>query len=344
MKLTKIFGIVLSLHVGVILLVMFQPGCQTTDKKDPAKALERKVVKDQDIGSFNQGLPDEKIKTEKNEPVSEFREPTRPVPGELFVPGGGTEDIVPAPLPEVIDQDTGISNSFNLRPSNVSVYIIVKGDTLWGIARKNNVTLANLLKANPNLSKSSRLRIGQEIMMPDGGSVQPSPNISSPVVIPSGASTYTVASGDSLSKIARINGVSLGALMKVNGMNSSSIIRPGQVITIPEGSASTPAIPTSNIVIPDGANTHVVRKGENLTRIASIYGTTIKQIMEMNNLTDAGKIKVGQSLIVSGSSPVQPVPQVEAQVIPVDEGDSSVSDFFKGVVEEKPVIDVPDQP
>ena len=53
MKLTKIFGIVLSLHVGVILLVMFQPGCQTTDKKDPAKALERKVVKDQEIGSFN---------------------------------------------------------------------------------------------------------------------------------------------------------------------------------------------------------------------------------------------------------------------------------------------------
>ena len=34
MKLTKIFGIVLSLHVGVILLVMFQPGCQTGGKKD----------------------------------------------------------------------------------------------------------------------------------------------------------------------------------------------------------------------------------------------------------------------------------------------------------------------
>ena len=33
MKLTKIFGIVLSLHVGVILLVMFQPSCQTADKK-----------------------------------------------------------------------------------------------------------------------------------------------------------------------------------------------------------------------------------------------------------------------------------------------------------------------
>ena len=32
MKLTKIFGIVLTLHVGVILLVMFQPGCQVLKK------------------------------------------------------------------------------------------------------------------------------------------------------------------------------------------------------------------------------------------------------------------------------------------------------------------------
>ncbi len=32
MKLTKIFGIVLSLHVGVILLVMFQPSCQVLKK------------------------------------------------------------------------------------------------------------------------------------------------------------------------------------------------------------------------------------------------------------------------------------------------------------------------
>ena len=32
MKLTKIFGIVLSLHVGVILLVMFQPSCNTLKK------------------------------------------------------------------------------------------------------------------------------------------------------------------------------------------------------------------------------------------------------------------------------------------------------------------------
>ncbi|MBT3666276.1 MAG: LysM peptidoglycan-binding domain-containing protein [Opitutae bacterium] len=344
MKLTKIFGIVLSLHVGVILLVMFQPGCQTTDKKESVKAEDNQEVKEQDIGSFNQGLPDQNSKSDIVEPLNEFKEPTRPVAGELFVPGAETDLVVPAPLPGVIDHDSGISNSFNLRPANLSVYKIVKGDTLWGIARKNNVTLSNVLKANPNLSKDSRLKIGQEIMMPDGGSGQPSPSVSQPVVIPAGSSTYTVVGGDSLSKIARINGVSLAALMSANGMSSSSIIRPGQILTIPAGSASEPVQQASAIVVPDGANTHIVRKGENLTRIAAIYGTTINQIMEINNLSDPGRIRVGQSLIVSGSTSIQTVPQVDAQVIPADEGDSSVSDFFKGVVEEKPVIDVPDQP
>ena len=119
MKLTKIFGIVLSLHVGVILLVMFQPGCQTTDKKNPEKDLERNEIKDQDIGSFNQGLPEQDVEPEQIDPVSEFREPTRPVTGELFVPGGETDVVVPAPLPAVIDQETGISNSFNLKPRRV---------------------------------------------------------------------------------------------------------------------------------------------------------------------------------------------------------------------------------
>jgi len=344
MKLTKIFGIVLSLHVGVILLVMFQPGCQSSDKKVPMNTEDNQKVNEQDIGSFNQGLPDKSSKTDLVEPLSEFKEPTRPVAGELFVPGTESDEIVPAPLPGVIDQDSSISNSFNLRPTNLSVYKIVKGDTLWGIARKNNVSLSNVLKANPNLSKNSRLKIGQEIMMPDGGSAQPSPIVSEPVLIPAGSSTYTVVGGDSLSKIARINGVSLSALMEANGMNKNSIIRPGQILSIPRGSGSVPTQTTPSLVVPDGANTHVVRKGENLTRIASIYGTTINQIMELNNISDAGKIRVGQSLIVSGTTSIQPVPQVDSQIIPADAVDSSVSDFFKGVVEEKPVIDVPDQP
>ena len=57
-----------------------------------------------------------------------------------------------------------------LVPTNVSIYKIQRGDSLWGIARKNGISLSVLLASNPNLSKSSKLSIGQEIMLPVGQS------------------------------------------------------------------------------------------------------------------------------------------------------------------------------
>ena len=65
--------------------------------------------------------------------------------------------------------------------------------------------------------------------------------------------------------------------------------------------------------------------------------------MDLNNLSDASMIKVGQSLVVStdmiDSSPIAP----EVPVVPVDQ-EARLQDFFKGDEEEKPIIDVPDQP
>ena len=57
------------------------------------------------------------------------------------------------PLPTVNKIESQIGNEINLVPDNLSVYIISKGDTLWGIARKNNLTLDNLLLSNPDLQK-----------------------------------------------------------------------------------------------------------------------------------------------------------------------------------------------
>ena len=54
-----------------------------------------------------------------------------------------SEEIAPLPI--------------DLKPSDLAIYKVVRGDTLWGIARKNGVSLANLLNANPNLDKSGRL-------------------------------------------------------------------------------------------------------------------------------------------------------------------------------------------
>ena len=45
---------------------------------------------------------------------------------------------------------------------------------------------------------------------------------------------YTVRSGDTLSGIAAMHGVSLRSLMLANGLTGSSLLRRGQVLKIPE--------------------------------------------------------------------------------------------------------------
>ena len=344
MKLTKIFGIVLSLHVGVILLVMFQPSCQTADKKQP---VETPKSTEENTSAFNEGLDEPKSPNQnEKKPLPELKDPTRPVAGELFVPGNN-DPIVPAPLPTPIVEPINEPGSINLKPTDLKIYKIVNGDTLWGIAKRNNLTLQALLDVNPSLNKNSRLNINQEIMLPkrDSSASQVAPSVSLTPTVIAGGSSYTVVSGDNLSRIARKNGVSLQALITINGINSNSIIRPGQVLVLPEGSIPSSGLGVSN-VIPDGATTHIVKRGENLTRIASLYGTTVKQVMEWNNIQDAGKIKIGQNLVVSSASPtVSPLESNnvnDAEVVPADDAESSLQNFFQGEVEEKPVIDVPE--
>ena len=44
--------------------------------------------------------------------------------------------------------------------------------------------------------------------------------------------------------------------------------------------------------------TYIVQKGDNLTKIAKKYGTTIKKIKEINNIKNANLIYVGQKIII----------------------------------------------
>ena len=363
MKLTKIFGIVLSLHVGVILLVMFQPSCQTAKKKTAManpNASAPEVERVTPDAGFNAGVSDVPsvspvIQKKKDIQDVEYTSPTRPPAGQLIVPGQGV--IEPKPLPPILAVDASPSaiSPVPLRPSDLSIYKVQRGDTLWGIARKQGISLSTLLSSNPNLDKNGKLDIGQEIMISGGSSVAPQTVLSRlPKVnvtsFSSSGSTYQVQKGDSLSRIARKQGVSLAALMDVNGLSKSSIIRIGQTLELPDGSSvSSPVVQSSpvSVTVPDGASTHTVKRGDNLTRIAAIYGSSVKQIMDWNGLADAGKIKVGQVLIVSASEP-SPVeePSIDSLLspensVPVQENESSVEGFFNSTADERPIIDIP---
>ncbi len=134
----------------------------------------------------------------------------------------------------------GSSNFFDTREAsrsrtrrtarNRSNYKVRNGDTLWGIASRYSVSV-NTLKRSNGL-RSSRLRIGQKLYIPDNSarstkiSNAKAENVNNQLV------KYKVRRGDNLYGIARRFGVKVSSLMKWNRLNSKSIIRPGDRIKV----------------------------------------------------------------------------------------------------------------
>lgn len=123
-----------------------------------------------------------------------------------------------------------------------------------------------------------------------------------PPLPPPGFTEYTVKGGDTLGKIAKSHGIALDALLQANPGIEPLRLKVGKTLQIPAapagGAASTPGAEPDS----DKTPIHVVKRGENLTKIAKTYGMTIKELRAANNLkTD--RILVGQRLKVPGSTP-----------------------------------------
>ena len=105
---------------------------------------------------------------------------------------------------------------------------------------------------------------------------------SAPIQAPA-TNTYTVRSGDTLSSIASKFGTSYQALASLNGISNPNLIYAGQVLRV-NGSASA------------GSVYYTVRAGDNLSSIASRYGTSYQSIASLNGLTNPNLIYAGQTL------------------------------------------------
>lgn len=139
--------------------------------------------------------------------------------------------------------------------SGPTAYTVKKGDSLTAIAARVKVSFSALLSAN-NFTKSSVIHPGHVITLPSGAivpsSVDATATSSTSIDAPASDNaapassdapaetleTYTVKSGDSLIAIASKAKVSLDALLKVNGYTKSSVIHPGQIISLPIGAAT----------------------------------------------------------------------------------------------------------
>lgn len=157
--------------------------------------------------------------------------------------------------------------------SSTVAYTVKSGDTLSAIAKEYGTTVNEIASLN-NISNPDLIYVGQYLLIPTTSNA----NVSISTTY-----TYTVKNGDTLSGIANEFGTTYQKLAEINGIADPNKIYAGQVIKI--------NVSTSNSV-----QTYTVKSGDNLTKIAKQFNTTVDSLVSKNGIKDKNKIYVGQVL------------------------------------------------
>lgn len=246
--------------------------------------------------------------------------------GRFVLENGALRDLgAPAPTPTPAPEAAPAPAA----PAPVSTYTVVRGDSLSGIASRFGTTTRNLMSIN-GITNANLIRVGQVIRLSaDAAAPAPAPAPApTPEAAPAPApaapaapavpTSYTVVRGDSLSGIASRFGTTTRNLMSLNGITNANRIRVGQVLTIvgsaaapapstpaPSAPAPTPA-PSAPAPSATGTTSYTVVARDTLSGIASRFGTTTRNLMSLNAITNANSIRVGQILTVAGTAPAAP--------------------------------------
>ncbi|WP_233205831.1 LysM peptidoglycan-binding domain-containing protein [Cryobacterium sp. Y82] len=120
-------------------------------------------------------------------------------------------------------------------PAASASYSVQSGDTISGIAAAHSLKTVDVLTAN-GLTGDSVIHPGQVILLSASPALESAAYVV-PVAEIAAAATHTIASGETITAVANAAGVSVQAVLDANGLGWSSIIYPGQVLTLP----TTPA-------------------------------------------------------------------------------------------------------
>jgi LysM repeat protein len=184
-------------------------------------------------------------------------------------------------------------------------HVVRAGDTLWDIANRYGLTVAQVTAANPGVSPDN-LRVGQTLMIPSKTSS-----------VPSAASTgaiYTVKPNDTLWDIASRHGLFVNDLISANPGVDPQRLMAGQTLLIPGVAAK--AIRAAEPV----AAKYTVRPDDTLWDIAANYGLSVNDLLAANSGVDPRRMMVGQQLTIPGISQQVLATMLNAPPPPADAG------------------------
>ncbi len=234
MKILQIFGVVVGIHLAAFFVIFASPGCQsgprtvpTPDATAPGTGAAVAPI------SYNATAPSAvdlgTAPAVTYVPANEYGHATPTRPGSpaaaAVIPVKATADVAP-----------------------VSTYTVAKGDNLWNLAKKNNLTVSELARAN-NLSTGATLQPGKKLIIPGKVGAAPrdlgtsAPVTGKPAPAEKSAASaaraggdavrHTVQPGESLGIIARKYQVTTGELAAANSITDPSKVRAGQQLIIP---------------------------------------------------------------------------------------------------------------
>ena len=204
------------------------------------------------------------------------------------------KESVPTPkvVPTAVDrqEETAIASAETTNDSNsddkeTSIYTVQKGDNLSSIARKFNISVAELKELNNmddavvKLDSQLKVTKSEEVAV-----VKNEIDIKNFI-------TYNVVKGDNLGSIAKKYNVSIASLQEWNEMKDNNVQVGKKILILSDNNKK---ISTSERVA-----LYLVQKGDSLTKIAQKYpGITVADIKKWNGI-QGNELKPGMKLKIS---------------------------------------------
>jgi membrane-bound lytic murein transglycosylase D len=173
---------------------------------------------------------------------------------------------------------TKTSSPGTSKPANPGYHTVKYGENLGLIASKYGCTV-NQLKSWNNINGNT-IHPNQKLIVKSG-------NISSETSKPENPVYHIVRNGENLGLISKKYNCTISELKSWNNLNSNTI-HPNQKLIVSADSSG------------DKIVYYTVKKGDTLWDIAQQYrGVSVKDIQQLNNLSNASRLKVGQKLKIA---------------------------------------------
>jgi LysM repeat protein len=242
MKILKIFGIVVGIHVFALILIFANPGCTSTTKPPPAPT---------DTVARNDASPTISVPTSPTVSLPSDASPIAPAAINFNPdapatagPSGGSGGVRFTPTrPNTAAASTLIAEPVSdVTPA--ASYAVKPGDNLWTLAKRNHLSVSELAAAN-GLKTNAVLREGQKLIIPGKPMSPTAAATANPAASagktaetvavrqPADATKYVVKQGETLGSIARKFDLKQSEIAVANNITDPRKIRAGDQLVIP---------------------------------------------------------------------------------------------------------------